>query len=278
MIKKFNFNKSVKINIFLAFFISSVVSSTLVSRKADIENLLSSGTSEIIDAMTSKGKGRFLGNVKKLNEYIVIVKALEAKAQKDPTKKIELLKQVSRHRKQISTLYDETANILENDLSDITLNQVNKSRLAKEMLAGLKASVVETQVLNSPVSELQLQAIGILTFGMSEFLNSMQPESKEELLSITREFNSLVSFTRNNPAHPSKRSNYLKISTMYTEMWNIIRSNLRIIQVNNPRMAPVARDIISALQGLALSTQKGMVNLSEFHPENIRYSNIASKE
>jgi hypothetical protein len=278
MIKSFSFNKSVKINIFLAVFISSVVSSTLVSRKADIENLLSSGTSEIIDAMTSKGKSRFLGNVKKLNEYIVIIKALEAKAQKDPTKKIELLKQVSRHRKQISTLYDETANILENDLSDITLNQVNKSRLAKEMLAGLKASVVETQVLNSPVSELQPQAIGILTFGMSEFLNSMQPESKEELLSITREFNSLVSFTKNNPAHPSKRSNHLKISTMYTEMSNIIRSNLRIIQVNNPRMAPVARDIISALQGLALSTQKGMVDLSEFHPENIRYSNIASKE
>jgi hypothetical protein len=277
MIKSFGSNKPVKINIFLAALTSGVVSSTLLARKADIENLLSSGTSEIVEAMTSKGKSRLLENVKKLNEYIVIIKDLEAKAQREPSGKAELLKQASMYRKRISTLYDETAKILEDNLSDITLNQGNKSQLAKEMLAGLKASAAETQALNSLVSELQPQATGILTFGMSEFVNSMQPESREKFLNIAREFNTLVSFTRSNPAHSSKKSNYLKISTMYTEMSNIIHSNLRIIQVNNPRMAPTARDIISALQGLASSTQKDMVDLSEFHPENIRYQNIAGK-
>jgi hypothetical protein len=243
----------------------------------------SSGTSNLVNTLSSSSKSNLIKDSKKLNELIGMVKENE---NNDQGKRYGDQSKI--HRQEIAKIYLRMAETVNSNLTDMAFNSHHKMIPdAKEMVFGLQESATVASRTGTNLSEFHPQSVGFLSLGNSEITNAMNIEAKKKILSKSKQLNDLVkidsinkeknSLTKEYTLNPSIITGRQKISELYAELAGIMSDDLRTIQINNPRATPTVRIMIQGLQQLVIESRRIDFNLSEFHPENISYKELVIK-
>jgi hypothetical protein len=238
----------------------------------------SSGSGNVINSLNESSRNSLIENSVKLNKLIRTVKENQARGNNSYQEKT--------YRQEISKIYLKLADSVTTSLADMSISHYGVIPEAKEMISGFKQSAYVATQAETNLSELHPQSIGFISLGNSELTNAMSSEARKELFAKVIKLNNLVktdpvsnSGNMNIPIDkysPDLRAsiteNRQKIVEAYKEIAEIISNDLRIIQINNPRIAPSARVVIQGLQESALQSQQIDFRAVEFHPENVNYS------
>jgi hypothetical protein len=267
-------NLSKRTRVRTIYFVLTVLAFSLFILKGKaVRNLFSSGTSGLVNTMDDSSRDDFLSSSNKLNELIKLTKDSEGKN--------NALSQSASHRAKIADEYVRMAEVLKNDVTDITLNRsMTMGMQAQEMIFGLEKASIKVKDKESHLLEIQPNSFGILRFGTSELINSMSIESRKKILSQSEEINTLIkkfntSGSFGSPLNNSKDNQtdqeLQEISRLYNNLATTLSDDLHNIQINNPRMSRIAKGIIESYQKVSQILLTGNTNFPRVHLEDVRY-------
>jgi hypothetical protein len=236
------------------------------------------GASAIVNLIPNDSRNQIIDSSKKLNELIDVVEQAENDVSKNPSKSREYVEQSLASRQRVAKIYKEMADTITKSKSAFA-NNVEHSQAAVEMVDGLQKLSQSATKANSRLFKFRPQDMGFFSLGLSELTNAMSVGSKEKLLIKTSELNKLIASTNttNSVSQQMEITTYSikesrqNIAKLHSELADILSDDLCSIQLNNPRIAPSARAVTKDLQNLATTSKDEKSNLSEFHPESIRY-------
>lgn len=245
--------------------------------------ILLSGASQIINKLRPEAKSELITSTENLNKLIDITKKIEVTpAGKLPDEKKDVNK-VAINRQKIAESYTEIADLLSKESVYFGLNDYEITSLMEEMIKGLNQAAIKSNKPGSRLSKLYPQNVNFFSLGFSEMTNSMNTESKEELLEATKQANSLIDLITINEDEAkkdiSRKDYFLKESLVNREklfkismkMSVILSEDLQSIQINNPRIAELSKEVVSRIQKLALSFREVNSPLTKFRPQDINY-------
>lgn len=268
-----------------SIFISSIflfATSYTVAKILSSSTLLS-GASQIINKLRPEAKSKLIASIENSNKLVDITRKIETTfAGKLPDEKQDVNK-VAINRQEIAKSYTKIADLLSKESAYFNLNDHKIISLTEEMIKGLNQAAIKSNQPGSRLSKFYPQNINFFSLGFSEMTNSMNTESKEELLEAAEQANSLIDLITKNESEAKKdinKKDYLlkeslvnrqKLFEISIKMSVILSEDLQSIQINNPRMAGLSKKVVSQIQKLALSFREINSPLPKFRPQDINY-------
>jgi hypothetical protein len=249
--KTFRFKSGkLKLAVFAGIFMGSFLGKYI---HANYSFVFSSGTAKVLEALPAVIKQGFIANSNELNKLIATTQQIQ-----DNQGNANLLKE---NRQKISEIYMAMSRSLLTNIN--VIEDIDMKPLIQELSLGLQSSAQNAKKNGSVLSEFHPQNMNFWMLGVSEMTNAMSSISRTQLISRCIELNQKVAAAKKN----KENSDYQQIVRLYGQISVILSQDLHSIQLNNPRMASIARTLIK--QSQALSIQPLVIETAiEFHPEN----------